>query len=61
MKLVFTVDEMVGFALIELAKRHPSLEMGKAEFTSDHGSMNGGVGKAYDVPDFLEVEVTPKP
>ena len=55
MTIRYAWDEFVALALREIRKEYPLA--GEPIFLKDHGVYNGGVGKAFDIPDFAELPV----
>jgi hypothetical protein len=53
-------SEFVRAAYERLQQLNPTLELKPPQFMKDHGSYSGGIGEAYEVPDFVDFEVTPK-
>lgn len=59
MKLRVSIDEVVRIIGGEPASYLPGtlFQLSNPCWLKDHGPHDGGVGKAYDVPDFLEFDV----
>jgi len=58
MKIVVTWDEFVKLAEIGFNVANPGITIaGEPKMKKDHGSYDGGIGEAYDIPTEVWFEV----
>lgn len=50
--------EFVQAACERLAQLNPSFTLSDPSFRTDHGSYDGGIGDSYDLPHFVDFDVT---
>lgn len=59
MMIRLTWEEFTQLAYEKVREKFPDLTLNPPQFKKNHGSYDGGIGEAYDIPDFVDFEVSP--